>query len=202
MGGFPSHLVPVAGRGRHREDVVLNTTSTKVIIAAVVGGVVGSRNHHNNSTDASGKSSSDNGSSDGSSAGQAAAASSAASVQNALGLVPTATNSLYLIPIYPSTVCFLFFSGRHLVDKQDVVDKHSCVHHTYTRCQQRCQHWMAPRSLQALQRQPDERSHGPPSSDRPRLQVGSVAGANRQEPIHASLERYHLWQRYTVLRPR
>ena len=107
-----------------------------VIIAAVVGGVVGSRNHHNNSTDASGKSSSDNGSSDGSSAGQAAAASSAASVQNALGLVPTATNSLYLIPIYPSTVCFLFFAGRSLVDKQNVVDKHSCVRHTYTRRQQ------------------------------------------------------------------
>ncbi|KAI0785455.1 chondroitin AC/alginate lyase [Irpex lacteus] len=71
-----------------------------VIIAAVVGGVVGSRNHHNNSASASGKSSSGGG---GSSSGDQAAASSAASVQNALGLVPTATNSLYLIPIYPST---------------------------------------------------------------------------------------------------
>lgn len=74
-----------------------------VIIAAVVGGVVGSRNHHNNSASASGKSSSGGG---GSSSGDQAAASSAASVQNALGLVPTATNSLYLIPIYPSTVRF------------------------------------------------------------------------------------------------
>ncbi|KAI0689871.1 chondroitin AC/alginate lyase [Cytidiella melzeri] len=67
-----------------------------VIVAAVVGGVVGSRHHSSSSSNVSGGSS-------GSSGDQAAAASSAASVQNALGLYPTSTNSLYLIPIYPST---------------------------------------------------------------------------------------------------
>ncbi|KAI0347815.1 hypothetical protein BDW22DRAFT_1319654 [Trametopsis cervina] len=66
-----------------------------VIVAAVVGGVVGSR-HHSSSTSASGGTSSSSGD-------QSAAASSAASVQNALGVYPTATNSLYLIPLYPST---------------------------------------------------------------------------------------------------
>lgn len=68
-----------------------------VIVAAVVGGVVGSR-HHNSSSSVSGAAA-------GSSSGdQAAAASSAASVKNAIGVYPTGTDSLYLLPLYPSTV--------------------------------------------------------------------------------------------------
>jgi hypothetical protein len=83
-----------------------------VIIAAVVGGVVGSRHHNDKSASASGGSSSG---SSGSSGDQGAAASSAASVQNALGLFPTSTNSLYLIPVYPSTVCCLFLQPFFLL---------------------------------------------------------------------------------------
>lgn len=65
-----------------------------VIIAAVVGGVLGSRAHKNNSSSAAGASSPQG----------EAAASNAASIKNAIGVYPTATDSLYLLPIYPSAV--------------------------------------------------------------------------------------------------
>ncbi|KAG6836541.1 hypothetical protein H0H93_006921 [Arthromyces matolae] len=66
-----------------------------VIIAAVVGGVVGSKAHKNNANDtASGA---------GSSTQAAAAASSAASVKLSVGRYATATNSEFMMPIYPST---------------------------------------------------------------------------------------------------
>lgn len=62
-----------------------------VIIGAVVGGVLGSRSKSQNNVRTS-------------SAGGAAAASSAASVKLSIGRFATATNSEYMIPIYPSTV--------------------------------------------------------------------------------------------------
>ncbi|KAF8222134.1 hypothetical protein L208DRAFT_1324262 [Tricholoma matsutake] len=61
-----------------------------VIIGAVVGGVLGSRSKSQNNVRTS-------------SAGGAAAASSAASVKLSIGRFATATNSEYMIPIYPST---------------------------------------------------------------------------------------------------
>ncbi|KAJ8468389.1 hypothetical protein ONZ51_g9670 [Trametes cubensis] len=61
-----------------------------VIAAAVVGVVLGIR-HKNSSSSSSSASSAE------------AAASQAASVKNEIGLYPTATDSLYLLPIYPST---------------------------------------------------------------------------------------------------
>ncbi|TCD65659.1 hypothetical protein EIP91_002332 [Steccherinum ochraceum] len=67
-----------------------------VIVAAVLGGVLGSRAHNNN------KNASASGAADTSPTGEAAA-SNAASVKNAIGVYPTATDSLYLLPIYPST---------------------------------------------------------------------------------------------------
>ncbi|EKM61305.1 uncharacterized protein PHACADRAFT_247830 [Phanerochaete carnosa HHB-10118-sp] len=69
-----------------------------VIVAAVVGGVVGSRNHNSSSSSVSGAA---GGSSSGDQA--AASASSAASVKKAIGIFPTGTDSLYLLPLYPST---------------------------------------------------------------------------------------------------
>ncbi|KAJ7760544.1 hypothetical protein B0H16DRAFT_1662143 [Mycena metata] len=60
-----------------------------VIAAAVVGGVVGSRKHSSSAAT--------------SSAAQSAAASSQASAKLAEGVFATATNSLYQIPVYPST---------------------------------------------------------------------------------------------------
>ncbi|OBZ79350.1 3-ketoacyl-CoA thiolase 5, peroxisomal [Grifola frondosa] len=65
-----------------------------VIVAAVVGGVVGSRAH---------KDSSSTSSTSGAAATGEAAASQAASIKNAIGVFPTATNSEYLLPLYPST---------------------------------------------------------------------------------------------------
>ncbi|KAJ7606146.1 chondroitin AC/alginate lyase [Mycena polygramma] len=59
-----------------------------VIIAAVVGGVVGSRKSSSSAAT--------------SAAGSSAAASSQASAKLAAGIFATATNSLYMIPIYPS----------------------------------------------------------------------------------------------------
>ncbi|KAJ7180651.1 chondroitin AC/alginate lyase [Mycena filopes] len=58
-----------------------------VIAGAVVGGILGSRNHSSTSAAAS----------------SSAAADSQASAKLAEGVLATATNSLYMIPIYPST---------------------------------------------------------------------------------------------------
>lgn len=74
-----------------------------VIVGAVLGGVLGSRAANNNKNSSS-SSQSDNSSP---SASQAAAASSAAAVKNAVGVYPTGTDSQYLLPLYPSTVCLL-----------------------------------------------------------------------------------------------
>ncbi|KAH9898198.1 chondroitin AC/alginate lyase [Cubamyces lactineus] len=66
-----------------------------VILAAVLGGVLGSRAHNkhkNSSADAASVSPSGE-----------AAASQAASIKEAVGLFPTATDSQYLLPLYPST---------------------------------------------------------------------------------------------------
>lgn len=68
-----------------------------VIIGAVVGGVLGSRASSNNNS-----SSSSNGGA-GTASGEAAA-SSAASAKAQIGIFPTATNSQYMKPLYPSTV--------------------------------------------------------------------------------------------------
>lgn len=69
-----------------------------VIIAAVVGGVVGSRKSSTRSSSSSGGSSGDS----------SAAASSAVSAKLAIGEFPTATNSEFMVPLYPSTVRFHF----------------------------------------------------------------------------------------------
>ena len=80
-----------------------------VVVAVVVGAVVGTRNHNSSSASTKGGSSSANGSGssgadDSSPSGQAAAASSAAAVLKDIGVFLTATDSLYLLPLYPSTV--------------------------------------------------------------------------------------------------
>ncbi|THH33428.1 hypothetical protein EUX98_g732 [Antrodiella citrinella] len=67
-----------------------------VVIAAVVGGVLGSRAHSNSDASTSGAAAPN------SPTGEAAA-SSAAALKNEIGVYPTATNSLYLLPVYPST---------------------------------------------------------------------------------------------------
>ncbi|PPQ67101.1 hypothetical protein CVT25_005702 [Psilocybe cyanescens] len=67
-----------------------------VIIAAVVGGVVGSRKSNKNSSSTSGSDNANTGD-------PVAAASSAASVKLALGRFATATDSEFMVPIYPST---------------------------------------------------------------------------------------------------
>ncbi|KAF8167740.1 chondroitin AC/alginate lyase [Crassisporium funariophilum] len=66
-----------------------------IIIAAVVGGVLGSRKSTNNSNTS--------GSGSGSGTVGGAAASSVASAKLALGRFATATDSLYMVPVYPST---------------------------------------------------------------------------------------------------
>ncbi|KAJ7685573.1 chondroitin AC/alginate lyase [Mycena polygramma] len=76
-----------------------------VIIAAVVGGVVGSRK----------KSSSAAASSSGSAAAASSAASAAASAKLALGKFATATNSEFMMPIYPSTTDSGAFSSPTFV---------------------------------------------------------------------------------------
>ncbi|KAJ6525485.1 chondroitin AC/alginate lyase [Mycena vulgaris] len=80
-----------------------------VIVAAVVGGVLGSRKK--NSSAASSPAAS--------AASASAAASSAASAKLALGRFATATNSEYMMPIYPSTTDSAAFSSPTFVDTTD-----------------------------------------------------------------------------------
>jgi hypothetical protein len=80
-----------------------------LIAGAVVGAILGTRHH--------GHSSASN-----SNTGSPAAASSAISAKNAVGIFPTATDSEFMVPIYPSTVRFLHilranFLPVHLTDK-------------------------------------------------------------------------------------
>jgi len=63
-----------------------------IIIAAVVGGVLGSRKSKESSSSASGSTGSD------------AAASSAVSAKLAAGRFAVATDSQFMVPVYPSTV--------------------------------------------------------------------------------------------------
>lgn len=74
-----------------------------VILAAVLGGVLGSRaaKNKNSSTSSSGSSS------------DPAAASSAVSAKNAVGIFPTATDSEFEVPIYPSTVSSIQIIDLH-----------------------------------------------------------------------------------------
>ncbi|KAI0778382.1 chondroitin AC/alginate lyase [Trametes elegans] len=67
-----------------------------VILAAVLGGVLGSRAHKDNSSTSSAAAA-------GSSPTGEAAASQAASIKEQVGIYATATNSQYLLPLYPST---------------------------------------------------------------------------------------------------
>ena len=74
-----------------------------IIAAAVVGGVIGSRRRSSSSTSTSN-----------SPQDPAAAASSAASVKAAIGRYATATNSKYMVPLYPSTVRSICTTYFHL----------------------------------------------------------------------------------------
>ena len=75
-----------------------------VIVAVVVGVVVGTRNNDDNSS-SSGKGGSNN----------PAAAESSLVDQKNIGRFPTATDTEYFVPLYPSTVCFFFLLRfRHL----------------------------------------------------------------------------------------
>jgi hypothetical protein len=82
-----------------------------VIAGAVVGGVLGSRKKGSSSSSAS--------SSAASAASASAAASSAASAKSALGRFATATNSEFLMPIYPSTTDSAAFGSPTFVSTTD-----------------------------------------------------------------------------------
>ncbi|KAF5374994.1 hypothetical protein D9758_000444 [Tetrapyrgos nigripes] len=76
-----------------------------VIAAAVVGGILGTRNNNNDKTDSSG----------------AASPGSAASAKAELGLFATATDSEWMLPIYPSTTnAAAFTSPTFLPDSNTV----------------------------------------------------------------------------------
>ncbi|KAJ7749532.1 chondroitin AC/alginate lyase [Mycena maculata] len=84
-----------------------------VIVAAVVGGVVGSRKKHSSAATA------DSSSPSASAASASAAASSAASAKLALGRFATATESDYMMPIYPSTTDSAAFGSPTFVSSSN-----------------------------------------------------------------------------------
>lgn len=75
-----------------------------VIIAAVVAGVVATRHHNKDASSSSGSSSGSG------SPGDTASASAVASAKLAVGRFATATDSEFMVPVYPSTVSMAFFS--------------------------------------------------------------------------------------------
>ncbi|KAJ7161507.1 chondroitin AC/alginate lyase [Mycena crocata] len=79
-----------------------------VIAAAVVGGILGSRKKNDSAA-----------SSANSAASESAAASAAASAKSALGRFATATNSEFMMPIYPSTTDSAAFSSPTFVASTD-----------------------------------------------------------------------------------
>ncbi|PBL01179.1 hypothetical protein ARMGADRAFT_1119290 [Armillaria gallica] len=81
-----------------------------VIVGAVVGGVVGSRSHKSSSNNDASSSSSTN------SAAQASAASAAVTAKNDIGIYATATNSEFMVPLYPSTTNAAAFTAPTFVD--------------------------------------------------------------------------------------
>ena len=83
-----------------------------VIVGAVLGGVLGSRKANASS----------------SSSGAQADASSAVSLKNEIGRYATATNSLYLVPLYPSTVSALASACLFPVDSQAFADEHGGIY--------------------------------------------------------------------------
>ncbi|PBK74963.1 hypothetical protein ARMSODRAFT_906138 [Armillaria solidipes] len=87
-----------------------------VIVGAVLGGVLGSRAaNKNNNNGGSG------GSSSGASSGGNAPAdpSAAASAEQAIGIYATATNSYYMVPLYPSTTNTAAFTTPTILDTTD-----------------------------------------------------------------------------------
>ncbi|KAK7038115.1 chondroitin AC/alginate lyase [Favolaschia claudopus] len=82
-----------------------------IIVAAVVGGVLGSRKKSSNDSAAS--------SPQNSAAQASAAASAAASAKSALGKFAVATNSEFMMPIYPSTTDSVAFSAPTFVPSTD-----------------------------------------------------------------------------------
>ncbi|KAK0198277.1 chondroitin AC/alginate lyase [Armillaria mellea] len=81
-----------------------------VIVGAVVGGVVGSRSSKSSSSNDASSSSSTN------SAAQASAASAAVTAKNDIGIYATATNSEFMVPLYPSTTNAAAFTTPTFVD--------------------------------------------------------------------------------------
>ncbi|KAK0208173.1 chondroitin AC/alginate lyase [Desarmillaria ectypa] len=78
-----------------------------IIVGAVVGGVVGSRSSKKD--DPSSSSSTD-------AAAQASAASAAVTAKNDIGIYATATNSEFMVPLYPSTTNTAAFTSPTFVD--------------------------------------------------------------------------------------
>jgi hypothetical protein len=92
-----------------------------VIVGLVVGVVVGTRKSTNRSS---------SGAASAGSSGNATSASSAVSAKLAIGRFATATDSEFMVPLYPSTVRFqtLFL---FLLPDEYISDKHCCFYEPY-----------------------------------------------------------------------
>ncbi|KAI0830525.1 chondroitin AC/alginate lyase [Trametes gibbosa] len=89
-------IAPNATKKKNGKWLKIGLPVALVVVAAAVVGIILGVRAHNKSSSASSK----DGSS--SSSSSEAAASQAASIKAEVGIFPTATNSLYLLPIYPS----------------------------------------------------------------------------------------------------
>ncbi|KAJ7473453.1 heparinase II/III family protein [Mycena latifolia] len=115
--GESGHITPARRKKRTSNWIKFGVpVLILVIAAAVVGGILGSRKKSSRKKSSASAASS---SASESAASASAAASSAASAKLAIGRFATATNSEYMMPIYPSTTDSAAFSSPTFVGSSD-----------------------------------------------------------------------------------
>lgn len=106
-----------------------------VIAGAILGGVFGSRANKNSQNALAGS-----------------AATSAVQAKNAIGIFPTGTDSLYMLPLYPATVCIPHIFPR-VIDYSSRLqtDQYRCLHCTHIHFHFGCCPFLAARPVPTIQ---------------------------------------------------
>jgi hypothetical protein len=146
------YITPMVAKKRTSKWLTIGIPILVIVIAAaVVGGIFGSKKKNNSSSSSA-----------------AAAASSAASAKDAFGRFATATDSEFMVPLYPSTVShlILYISCRSFSSLKDRCRR---IFFPHIRIYQQSYHCLATRPFPTRQSFYDHRSNRPSPSYRPSL---------------------------------